>query len=200
MTTRSQGMALPLVLILCSLLASLVLSMQSQVLQQPGLIAARLEPLRQREWAWVGLRAALADIHAPRGDARHPIDGADAGLTQAASLPNSVDQWRRWWSKATPQQCTQGICADLDLRPTRQAWMTQTSGVPLSVQAWSPEPLSYWIEPLLMTPGPGESQLVFRITVRSGPQIWQGWWLPTVPLSNLEPQGEWLSLFSLEDT
>lgn len=199
MKSTSSGMVMPLALVLCSLFAVLVLSMQQLNLQQPGLIQARLDTLRQREWAWVGLRAALIDVHAPRIDVRHPTETEDAASLLANSLPATVSQWRRWWSKALPQQCNEGICVDLQDAHLRATWVDKTSGITLNLATWTQDGLVYWIEPLLLNQDSADVQLVFRITVRSGPQVWQGWWRPTAPLSTPQPQGEWLSLLPLED-
>lgn len=199
MKTASPGMVMPLALVLCSLLALLVLSMQQLRSQPTGLIQARLDALRHREWAWVGLRAALADVHAPRGDSRHPTDATDANPVTASSLPASVAQWRRWWASGAPPHCTEGICAQLSDTHLRQSWLGQSAGVALTTHAWTSEPLTYWIEPLLLAQPQAEAQLVFRITVRAGPQVWQGWWRPATPLSTPNAQGEWLSLLPLED-
>ena len=199
MKPNSSGMVMPLALVLCSLFALLVLSMQHLNLQQPALIQARLDTLRQREWAWVGLRAALMDVHAPRVDERHPTETAEAESLLFNSLPATEAQWRRWWSKALPQQCKEGICADLQDAHLRATWLNKTSGIPLKLATWTQDELVYWIEPLLLNQGSDHAQLVFRITVRSGPQVWQGWWRPTSPLSTPHAQGEWLSLMPLEN-
>ncbi len=193
-------MVLPQSLMIASLLGMLVLALQHTVTQQTASVQARLDGLRQREWAWVGLQAALRDIHAPRTDARHPAQVSPAPTplpVQALFIPGDLSQWQTAWSTAMPNQCHQGLCTELTQAQDPQSWTRRLDGVSLPPTTESPWPLMYWIEPLRLESTPTGSRLVFRITVTSGPQVWQGWWLPQVA-SDPTVQGEWLSLLRLE--
>lgn len=200
---RSEGgsVVLPQSLMIASLLGVLALSLQHTVAQQTAPLQARLDALRQREWAWVGLQAALTDIHAPRGDARHPPKASSPAASPSRNspfVPIDLAQWQAHSATLPLDTCLQGLCTELREAQWADSWRQRNDGVSLVAGSASPWPLMYWIEPLRLQSAKAEEQLVFRITVLSGPQVWQGWWRPTSPLTAPSIQGEWLSLLTLE--
>lgn len=194
----SAAMALPLALMMCGGLSLAALALWSATTGGLSALEAQLSVLRQREWAWVGLKAAVVDIHAPRVDARHPQQLGDTAPT-TRFVPRTVAEWSRW--PASPGPCQSGLCPEQSAPQSPSTWAQRVDGQDLPLQGRGAFRLTYWIEPLLQVQADASEALAFRITVRVDDRLWQAWWRPHMPFvadqATGEALGEWLSWLEL---
>ncbi len=188
----ARGMALPVLLLLMALMASLVLNLWGSAITRETLAGADADRLQARQAARALIREAQQDILATATDSRHTP--GPQGATQAF-FPQSISAWpilidRLQALGALP--CQQGICLSMPSTDstlgTIGLWASRLAGAaspgqfvprtagsaPLVGQLY-PGTAAYWVEVMpfdststaaasLIEWTPGTPPLVYRIT------------------------------------
>jgi len=184
-----RGFALPVLLLLMSLMGSLVLSLWRSAITREALAGADADRLQARQAARALIREAQQDILATTPDSRH-TPGPDG--SNQAFFPQDMSVWPSLMARLQGRgalPCHQGICLAMPSADTTvSSWIARLSAAaspgqfvrraagsdPLTAQLY-PGTAGYWVEVMPFDSGttaisaqidatPGLPPLVYRIT------------------------------------
>lgn len=161
--TSQQGLALPMVAVVCCLCSVLIMSEWRSLTLAQGLGQSAAQRWQLKHDALDALRMAVEDIRLNTNDARHRMDAAS---DKQVFYPHTVQEWQMLQMRFKPNECQEGICPPLGFDHAALApWLSRLAQAQ-TVTASSGNRLNYWVE-IFQAASPAENQVPFlyRISV-----------------------------------
>jgi hypothetical protein len=161
--TSQQGLALPMVAVVCCLCSVLLLSEWRSLTLAQGMGQSAALRWQLKHDALDALRLAVEDIRLNTNDARHQMGAAS---DKQVFYPHTLQEWQTLQMRLKPNECQEGICPPLGLDHAALAPWLKRLPQAQAVTASSGNRLNYWVE-IFQAASYAENQVPFlyRISV-----------------------------------
>lgn len=166
--TSQQGLALPMVVVVCCLCSVLLMSEWRSLTLAQGMGQSAAQRWQLKHDALDALRLAVEDIRLNTNDARHQTGAAS---DKQVFYPHTLQEWQTLQTRFNLYECQEGICPPLGLDHAALAPWLKRLHQAQAVTASSGNRLYYWVEILQAASSDvNQAPFLYRISVvaRSG--------------------------------